>query len=126
MQRFEAYEDDNGEWRWRLWAADFELIASSGEAFASPAEALRAAAAVKVAAAGAPVERAPGLGMQAARRLRALLEGDLGGADSDSARPVLWVVNRRLPTARPPGLPIATRLTRSSPGGVARWTTTRG
>jgi uncharacterized protein YegP (UPF0339 family) len=81
MQRFEAYEDDNSEWRWRLWAADFELIASSGEAFGSQAEALRAAAAVKGCAAAASVQSEPGLGMKAARRLRALLSGEPSDAD---------------------------------------------
>jgi uncharacterized protein YegP (UPF0339 family) len=99
MQRFEAYEDDNGEWRWRLWSADFELVASSGEAFASQAEALRAAAAVKGCAATATVESAPGLGMKAARRLRALLAGepgDSGGAILPGAKaPVVRIARPR-------------------------------
>lgn len=73
MQRFEPYQDRNDEWRWRLWAADGRLIASSGESFSSRSAALRAAEAVRGAAPDAPIAITPGLGDKAALRLRALL-----------------------------------------------------
>jgi uncharacterized protein YegP (UPF0339 family) len=99
MQSFEAYEDDNGEWRWRLWAPDFELIASSGEAFSSQADAVGAAERVKSYAADATVSTAAGLGMKAARRLRALLAGERGGAarttQPAATQPARWSINRR-------------------------------
>jgi uncharacterized protein YegP (UPF0339 family) len=80
MQRFEAYEDGDGKWRWRLWASNGKIIASSDEAFFSQASALRAAEGVRAAAGGAKISIAPGLGIKAAQRLRALL------GDDDSAR----------------------------------------
>ena len=82
MQRFEAYEDRYGNWRWRLWAANEKIIASSGESFSSQAAALRAAEGVRTTAAEATVSITPGLGVKAALRLRALL----GAGDSSGHR----------------------------------------
>lgn len=31
--KFEVYQDDAGEWRWRLIAANGKLIANSGEGY---------------------------------------------------------------------------------------------
>ncbi len=73
MRRFEAYEDENGRWRWRLWSNGGKILASSGEAFPSQAGALQAAERVRAAANGAEMASAPGLGIRAALRLRALL-----------------------------------------------------
>ena len=30
---YEIYKDTNGQWRWRLWAANYRIIANSGEAY---------------------------------------------------------------------------------------------
>ena len=90
MQRFEAYEDISGNWRWRLWAGEDEIVACSGEAYSSQASALRAAEAVQAAAPDAAISIAPGLGIRAAQRFRALLAGDDAGpghARSGGARP---------------------------------------
>jgi uncharacterized protein YegP (UPF0339 family) len=73
MRRFEAYEDENGKWRWRLWSNGGKILASSGEAFPSQTGALQAAERVRAAANGAEMASAPGLGIRAALRLRALL-----------------------------------------------------
>jgi uncharacterized protein YegP (UPF0339 family) len=73
MRRFEAYEDENGRWRWRLWNDEGKIVACSGEAYGSQFEALLAADAVRAAAGGAPLAGEPGLGIAAACRLRALL-----------------------------------------------------
>jgi uncharacterized protein YegP (UPF0339 family) len=73
MRRFEAYEDENGKWRWRLWSNGGKILACSGEAFAAQPEALQAAERVRAAANGAEMASAPGLGIRAALRLRALL-----------------------------------------------------
>jgi uncharacterized protein YegP (UPF0339 family) len=83
MRRFEAYEDENGNWRWRLWGGDEKIVATSGEAYRSQADALRAAETVGATAAGAEVSPDPGLGIKAALRLRALLAG---GERADAPR----------------------------------------
>jgi uncharacterized protein YegP (UPF0339 family) len=54
--RFEVYKDAGGNWRWRLFAANNENIASGGEAFSSKSAAVGGCEAVKRAAAGAPIE----------------------------------------------------------------------
>ena len=30
---YEIYKDANGQWRWRLWAANYKIIANSGESY---------------------------------------------------------------------------------------------
>jgi uncharacterized protein YegP (UPF0339 family) len=70
---FEAYEDENGRWRWRLWNGRGRIVASSGEAYASQVGALRAAEAVRQVARDADVATEPGLGIAAAVRLRELI-----------------------------------------------------
>lgn len=41
--RIDVYEDDQGEWRWRLIAPNGRILADSGEGYASRANARRAA-----------------------------------------------------------------------------------
>ncbi len=65
MKRFEAFEDMEDRWRWRLIAASGKIIASSGERFDTHADAVRAAARVSSEAAGAAVSREPGIGFKA-------------------------------------------------------------
>lgn len=98
MQRFEAYEDRDCKWRWRLMAANSTIIASSGESFASQAGALRAAEDVRATAPGAAISIAPGLGIKAALRLRALLAATDGGGEGTSD-----LQRRRVRAARPHG-----------------------
>jgi uncharacterized protein YegP (UPF0339 family) len=86
MNHFEAYEDENGKWRWRLWSAERKIVASSGEAFETQEIAMGAAKAVRRNAAGAELASEPGLGIKAALRLRALLAGD--GAESAESEAV--------------------------------------
>jgi uncharacterized protein YegP (UPF0339 family) len=86
MGKFEAYEDENGRWRWRLWSDEGRIVASSGEAYASPAGALHAAEAVRGAAGGAVVTSALGLGIKAAGRLRELLADSPPLAESPPRR----------------------------------------
>lgn len=88
MRRFEAYEDENGKWRWRLWSNGGKILASSGEAFPSQADALHAAERVRAAAHGAEMASEPGLGIRAALRLRALLSdsGRVPAADASGDR----------------------------------------
>lgn len=31
--KFEAYRDERGEWRWRLWSVNGRKIATSGEGY---------------------------------------------------------------------------------------------
>ena len=81
MQRFEAYEDRNDKWRWRLFAANGRIIASSGEAFSSKTSALRAAEGVRQTAPNSVIAIAPGLGDKAAMRLRALLIATATGSE---------------------------------------------
>jgi uncharacterized protein YegP (UPF0339 family) len=45
--RFELYEDAAGEWRWRLVAANGNIIADSGEGYASKQGAKRGIRSVK-------------------------------------------------------------------------------
>jgi uncharacterized protein YegP (UPF0339 family) len=54
--RFELYQDSGGNWRWRLFAANNEQIAASGESFSSKSAAKNGAEAVKRVAASAPIE----------------------------------------------------------------------
>lgn len=44
--RFEVYEDDKGEWRWRLKAGNHEIVASS-EGYTEKAGAIRAVGSMK-------------------------------------------------------------------------------
>jgi uncharacterized protein len=74
MAKFEAYEDQDGRWRWRLWSEGGRIVASSGEAYASQRGALHAAGLVRDASAGAALASEPGLGIRAAVRLKALLD----------------------------------------------------
>ena len=43
---FEVYEDDAGQWRWRLKAANHEIVASS-ESYVDKAGAIRAVGSMK-------------------------------------------------------------------------------
>jgi uncharacterized protein YegP (UPF0339 family) len=43
MYRFEVYEDEAREFRWRLVAPNGRTVADSGEAYARKADAIRAA-----------------------------------------------------------------------------------
>ena len=56
MWKFEIYADAGGSFRWRLLAANGQIVASSGESFASKANAIRAAENVRDNAAGATIE----------------------------------------------------------------------
>lgn len=51
--QFEVYEDKGGKYRWRLKAANGQIVASSGESFDSKSNARQAAEAVKESAASA-------------------------------------------------------------------------
>ena len=44
---YEVYKDTNGEWRWRLWAANNKVIADSGEGYANRTDCLSAIELVK-------------------------------------------------------------------------------
>jgi len=48
--RFELYEDGAGEWRWRLVAANGEIIADSGEGYTTKQGAERGIRSVKTTA----------------------------------------------------------------------------
>lgn len=54
--RFEIYQDNDNEWRWRLVAVNGRIVADSAEGYASKSNAARAArTAVEIACeAGAP------------------------------------------------------------------------
>ncbi len=52
---FEVYKDNGGNWRWRLQAANNQVVASSGESFSSKQAAIDGTTAVKNAAAVAGV-----------------------------------------------------------------------
>lgn len=54
--KFEVYKDAGGNWRWRLFAANNQNIASGGEAFSSKQAAQNGCEAVKRAAPDAPIE----------------------------------------------------------------------
>jgi uncharacterized protein YegP (UPF0339 family) len=98
MRRFEAYEDENGKWRWRLWSNGGKILASSGEAFPSQAGALLAAERVRAAANGAEMASAPGLGIRAALRLRALLNDGERSAAAGAGAPAVGGRDERTPT----------------------------
>ena len=53
MARFEVYQDEEGEWRWRLRATNGQLLADAGEGFASRASVFRSIEAVREAVAEA-------------------------------------------------------------------------
>jgi hypothetical protein len=53
--RFELYRDSAGEWRWRLVAANGNIIADSGEGYRSKQGARRGIDSVKRSAPGAAV-----------------------------------------------------------------------
>lgn len=55
MWKFEIYTDSGGAYRWRLKAANGQVVASSGESFASEANARAAAENVKANAGSADV-----------------------------------------------------------------------
>jgi uncharacterized protein len=55
MWEFEVYADSAGNYRWRLKAANGQIVASSGESFSSHANAKAAAENVKANAGGATV-----------------------------------------------------------------------
>lgn len=52
---FELFKDKAGEFRWRLQAANNEVIADSNEGYKSKASCLKGIDAVKRIAAGAPI-----------------------------------------------------------------------
>jgi uncharacterized protein YegP (UPF0339 family) len=52
---FELYEDSGGEWRWRLVAANGNIIADSGEGYTSEYAARNAAVSLKKEASSASV-----------------------------------------------------------------------
>ncbi|MGB9985877.1 HVO_2922 family protein [Salarchaeum japonicum] len=54
--RFEVYEDDAGQWRWRLVHRNGNILADSGEGYASKQKAKQGLESVKENAAGAPVD----------------------------------------------------------------------
>ena len=45
--RYEVYKDGRGEWRWRLRAANHEIIATSGEGYKNKADCLHGIELVK-------------------------------------------------------------------------------
>lgn len=51
MWKYDVYADSAGNYRWRLWASNGKIVASSGEAFASKQNAERAATNFKAGAA---------------------------------------------------------------------------
>ncbi|ELZ21697.1 DUF1508 domain-containing protein [Haloterrigena salifodinae] len=53
---FEVFQDRAGEWRWRLVAANGNIIADSGEGYASKQGVKRGIDSVKRSAAGADVQ----------------------------------------------------------------------
>ena len=102
--KFEAYEDQDGRWRWRLWSDSGRIVASSGEAYASQFGALSAAGAVQELAGGAEMASEPGLGIRAAVRLKALLDDTPPPAAAKSVgtpRRRLRAVPRSRPALRP-------------------------
>ncbi len=97
MNRFEAFEDIQGKWRWRMVAADHTVIASSGESFDSHANALRAAEGVRIGSAHSHVTPTAGLGARGALRLKALLAGDITAGPPQPRR----LVRRTRAASRP-------------------------
>lgn len=58
MWKFEIYADASSNYRWRLKAANGQIVASSGESFDSKSNAERAAENVRDNAGGATIEDA--------------------------------------------------------------------
>jgi uncharacterized protein len=56
MWKFQIYADSAGKYRWRLKAANGQVVASSGESFDSRSNARRAAENVKANVGGAQIE----------------------------------------------------------------------
>ena len=55
MMHFTLYKDHAGEWRWRLLAANGNIVADSGESYTTKANAEAGIASVQRGAATAPV-----------------------------------------------------------------------
>jgi uncharacterized protein YegP (UPF0339 family) len=55
---FEVYEDDSGEWRWRLRARNGRVLAAGGESFASRSNVFRSLKSVRKAVTKAKVKAA--------------------------------------------------------------------
>jgi uncharacterized protein YegP (UPF0339 family) len=55
MMHFELYKDSAGGWRWRLRAANGNIVADSGESYTTNANAEAGIASVKRGASEAPV-----------------------------------------------------------------------
>ena len=55
--QYEVYKDAAGEWRWRLRAANHEIIATSGEGYKNKADCLHGIDLVKSSAAAPVVEK---------------------------------------------------------------------
>lgn len=53
--KFEVYQDEAGEWRWRLVAANGEKVADSGEGYTRERDARRAIARIRGEVWNAPV-----------------------------------------------------------------------
>jgi uncharacterized protein len=53
--QFELYRDGNGEWRWRLKAANGQVVATSGEGYVARSDAEHGIELVKRNAASAPI-----------------------------------------------------------------------
>jgi uncharacterized protein YegP (UPF0339 family) len=53
--KYHVYKDANNEWRWRLKAANGNILADSGEGYSSKADCLAGVASVKRSAA-APIQ----------------------------------------------------------------------
>lgn len=53
---FEVYEDDAGEWRWRLRTANGNVIADSAEGYSSQSAALNGLDTVRAVARGARID----------------------------------------------------------------------
>lgn len=56
MWKFQVYEDNAGEFRWRLKAPNGQIIADSGEGYYNRSGAKRAAENVRQRIANAPIE----------------------------------------------------------------------
>ncbi|HYO10433.1 MAG TPA: DUF1508 domain-containing protein [Tepidisphaeraceae bacterium] len=58
MGKFQIFQDKSGEYRWRLRAANGQIIATSGEGYRAKSDALRGIEAVKTQTTAAAVEDA--------------------------------------------------------------------
>ena len=54
--KFQLFKDSAGEWRWRLRAANNEIVATSGEGYINKTDCVHAIELVKSAASTAPIE----------------------------------------------------------------------